>query len=70
MKKSTIGENAGVVWSTLYGKKLPWDELAAATGLSATDLATAVGWLAREDKISFLTENGMEHLEIYHENYY
>ena len=70
MKKSTIGENAGVVWRTLYGKKLPWDELAAATGLSATDLATAVGWLAREDKISFLTENGMEHLEIYHENYY
>ena len=70
MKKSTIGENAGVVWRTLYGKKLSWDELAAATGLSATDLATAVGWLAREDKISFLTENGMEHLEIYHENYY
>ena len=70
MKKSTIGENAGVVWRTLYGKKLSWDELAAATGLSATDLATAVGWLAREDKISFLNENGTEHLEIYHEKYY
>ena len=59
-----------MVWRTLYGKKLSWDELAAATGLAATDLATAVGWLAREDKISFLTENGTEYLEIYHESYY
>ena len=31
---------------------------------------TAIGWLAREDKISFNKENGITSVRIYQEKYY
>lgn len=70
MNKNIIGENAGKVWRTLNGKHLTWNELAHETGLNDVDLALALGWLAREDKVSFTSYDGILHLEVYHENYY
>lgn len=54
MYKKSIGENAGKVWKYLYGSKnhrSKFDEIKDGTGLSDTELAAAIGWLAREDKI-------------------
>ncbi len=70
MNKNIIGENAGKVWRALNGKHLTWNELLQETGLDEVDLALAVGWLAREDKVSFTSDGGTLHLEVYHENYY
>lgn len=54
MYKTVIGENAGKVWKYLYGSakhRCEFHEIKEGTGLSDTDLAAAIGWLAREDKI-------------------
>lgn len=54
MYKKSIGENAGKVWKYLYDSKnhrSKFDEIKDGTGLSDTELAAAIGWLAREDKI-------------------
>ena len=49
-----IGKNAGVVWRTLRDNKtVSMKELVELTGLNPTDLAFAIGWLARENKIEF-----------------
>ena len=72
MKKTVIGENAGLVWRTLdsQDKKMSFDELQEATKLNDIDLAAAIGWLAREDKIRFSSERGIIYFEVYHECYY
>ncbi len=50
--ENTIGEAAGRVWQALNKKPLGLTEIAKATKLP-TDLANqAVGWLAREGKLS------------------
>ena len=54
---TVIGEHAGLVWRTLENRHLSWDELLSATGLKPVELALAVGWLAREDKIA-LSQDG------------
>lgn len=69
MNKNTIGENAGIVWSALHNK-CSWEELVKATGLNPLELASAIGWLAREDKIRFSPERGIMYFEVYHECYY
>lgn len=55
MNKETIGINAGILWRLLSSENKSWEynELKEATGLSDRDLNTAIGWLAREDKIQF-----------------
>ncbi len=70
INKTVIGENAGLVWRTLVNRRLSWDELLIATGLTPVELGLAVGWLAREDKISFESDGGAMFLEIYQEHYY
>ncbi len=65
-----IGRNAGTVWRTLNSSKCSWDELVVATGLQPLELACAVGWLARENKISFSRKDGIMQLDVYHESYY
>ena len=64
MNKTTIGLNAGIVWRLLSTDNRRWEykELKEATGLSDRDLNTAIGWLAREDKIQF-DNNDMEKKE-------
>lgn len=54
MYKTIIGENAGKVWKFLYGSannRCEFGEIQKGTGLSDTELAAAIGWLAREDKL-------------------
>ncbi len=71
MKKNDIGTNAGLVWRTLYykGKKMTFNELLQETGLTAIDLSSAIGWLAREDKVVFTQENDEEFTDIYRDTY-
>lgn len=55
MNKETIGINAGVLWRLFSSENKNWEynELKETTGLSDRDLNAAIGWLAREDKIQF-----------------
>ena len=71
MDKAQIGENAGIVCRTLESKgSLSFEELQTETNLDLLQVFTAVGWLAREDKISFNKENGITSVRIYQEKYY
>lgn len=63
MYKTTIGENAGKVWRFLYGStkhRCDFHEIKKGTGLSDTELAAAIGWLAREDKVQIDCEQNEE----------
>ena len=56
MNKSIIGENAGILWrflSTDAHKRWELTEVKKGTGMDDMELASAIGWLAREDKIQF-----------------
>lgn len=70
MDKYTIGKNAGIVWRALQNNKSSWEELVKNTGLNQLELAAAIGWLAREDKIRFFPERDIIYFEVYHEYYY
>lgn len=50
-----IGEWAGIVWQLLSkeNREMTFEEVIKATGLNCYQLAGAIGWLAREDKIVF-----------------
>ena len=49
-----IGINAGLVWAALDGKgELNVKAVKKATKLTEKDLNLALGWLAREGKLSF-----------------
>ena len=48
-----IGENAGRVWGALQNGALDLKALKKATKLKNEELYLALGWLAREGKISF-----------------
>ena len=48
-----IGENAGCVWNALAEGGLTLKALKKATKLKNEDLYLALGWLARESKLSF-----------------
>ncbi len=70
MNNHQIGENAGIVWRALHNNKYSWEELVKNTTLHPLELACAIGWLAREDKIRFSPERGIMYFETYHETYY
>lgn len=70
MNKEHIGENAGIVWSALHNNKCSWEELVKVTRLTPLELAAAIGWLARENKIHFSSAQGIMYFEVYHEYYY
>jgi len=55
----TIGKNAGLIWDALYKQgESSIDILNEHTHLSKNQIYQAVGWLAREDKLSFSTKLG------------
>ncbi len=61
MDKYTIGKNAGIVWNILNdGQKWAYEDLKKEANLSDRDLNAAIGWLAREDKILFETDQNNE----------
>ena len=52
MNKKTIGTNAGIIWNLLNdNQKWSIRELQESSGLTEKEVYTAVGWLARENKI-------------------
>lgn len=53
MITSVIGENAGKIWAALQNGALTLKALKKATKLKNDDLNLALGWLAREGKLSF-----------------
>ena len=71
MDKYEIGNTAGLVWQVLNRKgKLSFEQLQEETLLDAESVATAIGWLAREDKIDFDEQNGIICFYVYNERYY
>lgn len=61
MKKERIGHNAGLVWNLLRCHcSHTREELLTLSHLSDVELAEALGWLAREDKIIFHNDDGNE----------
>ena len=53
-----IGENAGRVWGALQNGALDLKALKKATKLKNDELAFALGWLARENKLAFSEKDG------------
>lgn len=54
MKKEEIGTLAGIVWRALNEKgSLSFEDLQRETRLDTEFVCTAIGWLARENKIEF-----------------
>lgn len=52
MTKGTIGLNAGTIWNLLLEcEAWSFEELKKASSLTEADLWSAIGWLARENKI-------------------
>ena len=61
MKKERIGHNAGIVWNLLNCHcSHTRSELLSLSHLSETELSEALGWLAREDKLVFIDDDGEE----------
>lgn len=52
-----IGENAGLVWNALQGGAKDLKALKKATKLKNDELAFALGWLAREGKLTFAAKD-------------
>ena len=71
MKKEEIGTLAGIVWRALNEKgSLSFDDLQRETRLDTEAVCTAIGWLARENKIYFDEQNGITSFYVYQERYY
>ena len=65
MENTRIGLNAGKVWRILNEKgELSLFELCRELGLTFEEVAVAIGWLARENKISFREKDNMLFVKI------
>lgn len=65
MNKKLIGTNAGIIWNILNDyQKWNISQLREASGLSEKEIYTAIGWLARENKIEI--DNSIEGNEDYY----
>jgi hypothetical protein len=52
--KEKIGNDAGLIWNVLHEKGTKGvKELKKLTKLTEKDIYAAIGWLAREEKLSF-----------------
>ncbi len=72
MNKNEIGTNAGIIWHCLAEHPV-WmavDELITKLSLTAVDVMTAIGWLARENKIEFSADGNRVYLSAFKETYY
>ena len=68
-----IGSNAGVIWRALFEERngMNLNDLMSRVNLQLFEVAAAIGWLARENKICMSrTEDGNLHLTVFHETYY
>lgn len=65
MENTRIGLNAWKVWRILNEKgELSMFELCRELGLTFEEVAVAIGWLARENKISFREKDNMLFVKI------
>uniref|UniRef100_UPI00359C5164 winged helix-turn-helix domain-containing protein n=1 Tax=Bacteroides faecis TaxID=674529 RepID=UPI00359C5164 len=65
MENTRIGLNAGKVWRILNEKgELSMFELCRELDLTFEEVAVAIGWLARENKISFREKDNMLFVKI------
>ena len=65
MENTRIGLNAGKVWRILNEKgELSMFELCRELGLTFEEVAVAIGWLARENEISFREKDNMLFVKI------
>lgn len=58
MLTEKIGINAGLIWAALENGEQNVKAVKKATKLAEKELNLALGWLAREGKISFREDNG------------
>ena len=58
MLSEKIGNNAGLIWSTLENGELNVKAVKKTTKLAEKDLNLALGWLAREGKVKFNEVDG------------
>ena len=70
MNNELIGKNAGIVWQTLNCHKCTWEELVKSSALKPLELAAAIGWLARENKVNITLQDGIVTFDVFHECYY
>lgn len=73
MNIQSIGESAGIIWNLLQSESRKWDyqEIKQATGLSNRIINAAIGWLAREGKLSIEeTKVGRRNVLYIELNYY
>jgi len=60
-----IGDAAGLIWSYLEGvDRATATKLVAETQLKANEVQRAIGWLAREEKITFEREGRSEYFSL------
>ena len=67
MDQSLIGKNAGIIWTLLQGKeKEEVAKLKKESKLTDAELWAAIGWLSRENKLTFSKEKkGRKVVEYY-----
>ena len=67
MNVDKIARNAKLVWDLLVkaAKRMTFIDMIVESHLLATDLAYAIGWLAREDRIMMVEENGKQYFLAY-----
>lgn len=67
MLKQTIGENAGHIWRLLNGKdEMQLTELLKISELEESEFNRSLGWLAREDKVGFYSDDENEFIFLIH----
>ena len=67
MNADTIAKNARLIWNMLTqtATRMTFIDLIVQSHLQANDLAFAIGWLAREDKISIIEEGDKQYFMAY-----
>ncbi len=72
MTKNEIGTNAGAIWHCLAEHRgwMAVDEIISCLSMTAVDVMTAIGWLAREDKVEFSRDGNRVYLVAFCETYY
>lgn len=65
MLKKDVGNKAGTIWALLSTKgQLSIREIGELTNYKDTYIFLILGWLLREDKISFLDRNGVLYAQL------
>lgn len=74
MLKEDIGVNAGIIWNLLSEKgMMSIRQIGESTGYQDRMIILSLGWLARENKLSFVEKHDTIHIELnapFQEKYY